>query len=91
MNGLDGIQRQTVLDVLRAHGVDIAEAQVKGQTGHTLVKGEVVESQLLPEIVPRTLLHRFARRFDIPIAHFWHPEMALGPRRLTPSPPGTTH
>ena len=41
-----------------------------------MIKGGTVLAEVLPEWLSRKTLHYLARKFDIPIHHFYNPEMA---------------
>lgn len=71
-----------VEDVLRAHGVELSRDK-EDERITVLAKGAYVESYTFQNRVGRRILHRLKRKFDIPIHHFYHPEMA-------PVPPGET-
>jgi len=66
------VKKDVALEVLVAHGVSVVH---KGNKV-ILSKGNVIEVQLFPARLHRRMLHRLARRFDIPIYHFYHPEAA---------------
>lgn len=70
------VSRETVLEVLVAHGVGVSR---KGQNGNaqsfTFAKDGTVLSVVLYEDVGRRVLQSLKRRLDIPIHHFYHPEM----------------
>ena len=72
--GSGAVARASVLEVFRRHHVDVAE----GEDGESVILAGngAVEAHVLMAYIPRRQLHRFARVFDIPIEHFYHPEMA---------------
>lgn len=72
----DGVSRDVVLAVLTASGVGVSI----GDDGKSILAlDEVLEAQFLPPVVARHLVGRLAKKFGIPINHFWHPEMILSP------------
>ena len=75
------IKREIALYVLRAHGVGAIAQEDSLPDMLVLVKGDILEARRIPEYLGRQLLHYLARKFDIPIHHFYHPE-------LSPFPPG---
>lgn len=68
------VRRETVLQVLRFHKVEISADQ-ENPDAFLLVKGEIVDSKAIPEWVGRRLLQHLKRKFDIPIHHFYHPDI----------------
>lgn len=77
------VGRETVLGVLHAHGVGMSRQEVsRDAQSFTLAKDGVILEVVLYKGVGRRTLHLLQRRLDIPIHHFYHPEMA-------PLPPGT--
>lgn len=81
------VNRKIVLDVLRNHQVEAVTSSIDPRVTNLFKAGVPVEGQKLPEMVPKKLLHRFAHRFDIPIHHFYHPELARNPVRPPSSLP----
>lgn len=70
----EGVPQADVIRVLKAHKVFVS-LDAKEAHMFTLVKGEFLESHVLKgEVVPR-LLQYFSRKLNIPIHHFWHPEV----------------
>ena len=61
-----------VMDVLRRHRVEVSRVSVES-SDFVLVKGSVTEVQRIPDSVRRRTLHYLARKFDIPIHHFFDP------------------
>jgi hypothetical protein len=43
---------------------------------YSLERGDYLEKKVLPEFVPMWILNEFKRKIDIPIHHFWNPEVA---------------
>ncbi len=66
------VARANVIDVLRRHQVEVSRASVDSPE-FVLVKGSVTEVQPIPDSVRRQTLHYLARKFDIPIHHFFNP------------------
>ncbi len=69
------VKREIVLDVLRAHHVEIAPSENDPGVSK-LFKDGIAEGQHLPTMIPKKLLQRFSYKFNIPIHHFFHPELA---------------
>ncbi len=68
------VDRETIFVVLRFHKVEISpDPNNKGAM--LLVRGDIVESKMIPEAVGRRLVQYLKRRFDIPVHHFYRPEM----------------
>ena len=72
MSGSGKVRRETVIDVLRRHGVAVYPRET-GSDILILCKGDVIEVLLLPPVVERRLLHYLQRKFDVPIHHFFNP------------------
>lgn len=66
---IGAVTRHDVLSVLCKAGVRI----VHEGDEFTLSNDSVLESQRLPANIPRRMVHRLARLFDIPIHSFYHP------------------
>jgi len=66
------VTRDTVIDVLRRHGVAVYPCE-PGSDTLVLVKSDAIEAQLLPAVAGRKLLHYLARKFGVPIHHFFNP------------------
>jgi hypothetical protein len=82
--GTARVHRDVVLTVLRAHGVESYPSEAcDGQTVFT--KNGVYEAYSFPEQVSRRMLERMKRKFDIPIHHFFNPQMAPGGIPLPPN------
>ena len=73
------LKREIAIYVLRAHGVGVIAQQDSLPDMLVLAKGDVLEARRLPEYLGRQLIHYLARKFDIPIHHFYHPELFLAP------------
>ena len=71
-----GVSLVDVVATLRAHGVDIAAQSLNGDVHTTMMKGQIVEVQAFPHNVNRHMVNRLARKFNIPVHHFYHPEVA---------------
>jgi hypothetical protein len=72
------VGRATVIDVLRRHGVEVScDDSGLDNTGMvSLFKDGEVDARRLPSEVSRRVLHYLARRFGVPIHHFYNPHMA---------------
>jgi hypothetical protein len=70
--GEDGsVARDVVVLVLQKYGVSL-----KSESGLvTLFRDGIPEAYRFPEHIPRKMLHRLHVRFNVPIEHFYHPEM----------------
>jgi hypothetical protein len=68
------VDRETIFVVLRFHKVEISP-DPKNLGAMLLVRGDIVESKMIPEAVGRRLVQYLKRRFDIPVHHFYRPEM----------------
>ena len=79
MNDTGRVCKKTVIEVLRAHGVDVS---VQGSTDGTMIlaKGEVLETRVIPDEVGKKLLHYFERTFNVPLHHFYNPHMVPNTR-----------
>lgn len=66
------VSKANVIDVLRRHRVEVSRAS-EDSSDLVLVKGSVTEVQPIPDSVRRQTLHYLARKFDIPIHHFFDP------------------
>ena len=73
-----GVSLVDVVATLRAHGVDIASQSLNGDVRTAMMKGQIVEVQVFPHTVNRHMVNRLARKFDVPVHHFYHPEVAPG-------------
>lgn len=79
-----GVTREVAIAALRAADVGVSEKKDDDGIRFTLVKGDVVEVQYFPEVIPRALIGRLSGKFGVPPEYFWHPEMIPAERR----PPG---
>lgn len=70
------VDRGTVLTVLRHYKVEVSQ-DTEDQDCFLLIRGDIVSSKCLPAMVGRRMLQYFKRTFDVPIHHFYHPEMLL--------------
>jgi hypothetical protein len=71
----DGPPAQDVLRVLKAHKVFVHEVD-SGTGEYDIIRGEFLETHVLRGHICKKLTQYFARKLDIPIHHFWHPEAA---------------
>lgn len=78
---MGAVRRDVVLAVLRASGVSVVALEDAKFDDKTVTNAFVLdkpglptEVQLLPDLVPRRLVLRFANRYGIPSQAFWHPE-----------------
>jgi len=76
------VPKETVVLVLKSCGVSVSERLEGEKSRTTLIRGEVVEVQYFPDLVPRRLVLRLAHKFQIPRHLFWHPEMMAPDQRL---------
>ena len=78
MNDSDGIHSTIAVEVLRAHKVDVSvqSSDENQQELTTMSKGNFVEVQQFPHALSRRMVNRLARLFDVPVHHFYHPELA---------------
>ena len=67
----EGLPKGQVLEVLRLHGVDVAEI---GTTIY-LSRDETHKALDLEARIYRRMIQTLSRWFDVPIHHFYHPEM----------------
>jgi hypothetical protein len=67
----DGVPAAQVFDVLRFHGVDVATIG----TMTYLSKGETHMTLEIVGPIRRRTLHALHRMFDVPMHHFFHPDM----------------
>lgn len=79
------VKLTVVLTVLAAHGVEISIDAGSPAKSTVLIKGEIVEAYTFPAAVHRRMLHRLVRRFDIPIHHFYRPELATAAATKPPT------
>ena len=69
------LKRDDVLKVLQANGVSVVPNS--DNTLFTVFNERIVEVYALEDRVHRRMIHRFARRFEIPVHRFYHPEAIL--------------
>ena len=69
------VLRDTVVHVLERHGVGVEISHLNGRAEAIPARNGVVVAYVLPGRVGRRMLHTLKRKFDIPIHHFYHPEM----------------
>jgi hypothetical protein len=69
------VDRKTVLQVLRASGVDVSEDPDKRSNTVTLAKEDILECIALPQLVGRQMLHYLSRKFRVHIYHFYNPSI----------------
>lgn len=75
----EGVPVQTVIDVLRAHDIEVFSRSVEGNpdslTEETvIVKDGIPEVHCFGPVVKRRMLNTLARKYDVPVHHFWNPE-----------------
>ena len=76
MNDTGKVCKKTVIDVLRAHGVDVSMQDGAGDGTMILAKGDYLETRVIPDDVGKKLLHYFERHFGVPLHHFYNPNIA---------------
>lgn len=74
------VDKETILVVLRFHNVDISP-DPENEGAMLLVRGDIVDSIMIPEWVGRRLVQYLKRTFDIPVHHFYRPEMMEPPKK----------
>jgi hypothetical protein len=75
------VKREVVLEVLRAHGVSVTlDTYEETPNKYLMIKGDIIESVVLPDFVIQRMIHRFQYKYGIEIHLFYHPEM-LPPRK----------
>ena len=63
--------------VLESHSVDLRlKHSIDNAQITVMIKDGTVLAEVLPERVSRRTLHYLSRKFNIPIHHFYNPEMA---------------
>jgi hypothetical protein len=71
-----GVQRSVVIDVLqRALSPSSTISIFVTGDSVTIVKDGDPEVTVLPEYVPKKMLHRFQVKYEVRIEYFFHPEM----------------
>lgn len=78
------VPRAIILEILRARGVDLGVGgpPTAGEKPETkLAKGsdpkETLNVYVLPDLVNRRMVQYLARKYGVPIHHFYNPDMAL--------------
>lgn len=69
------VARDAVFQVLRFYKVEITDPDPVESTSTLLIRGDVVWSKPIPEWCGRRLIQDLKRTWNIPIHHFYHPEM----------------
>jgi hypothetical protein len=78
----DDCARDVLVRALRAADVAVTEStDAKGNVSTRMVKGDLVETQYLTEIVPHRLAMRLLCKFDVDRDWAWHPERIPDSRR----------
>lgn len=77
----DTVIRSTVIDVLRLSGVEVQEEEDGPPGMMILAKGDYIETRDIPADCGTKLLHYLARKFDVPIHHFFNPHMITAPKK----------
>ena len=71
------VHRLVVETVLESHSVDLYRMGSNNSAQTTvMIKGGIVIALVMPERVSRKTLHYLKRKFNVPIHHFYNPEMA---------------
>jgi hypothetical protein len=70
-----GVPLVTVLEVLARHGVHCSR-QADDASLTVLAKGERIETYQFTDVLYRRILHHLARKYEVPIYHFYNPQMA---------------
>ena len=71
------VDRETVIRVLKASGVVISNQQ-NGPAGMlVLAKDGYFDSRRIPQVVHKSMLHFFKRKFAVPIEHFYNPHLII--------------
>lgn len=73
------VSTQTVIEVLRAHNVDVFTHQRddNGLEETIMICGEIIDIKCFHATVSRRMLGHLSRKFShVPIHHFYHPEQA---------------
>jgi hypothetical protein len=70
------VPRDTVLQVLYWHHVEIIQNDPHTPGKIVLIKGDKIDAREIYEWVERDILQYFKREFGVPMAHFYHPELA---------------
>jgi hypothetical protein len=72
------VDRATVLHVLRFYKVEITDPDPVEATCTLLIRESIVWSKPIPIKCGRRLIQDLKRTFDIPVHHFYRPEMMTG-------------
>ena len=72
---VDGSSSQDVIRCLKAHKVLTFLVDANTQT-YTLERGDFMETVILTGYVGKRYINYLRRKLNIPIHHFWNPEMA---------------
>jgi hypothetical protein len=76
MSDTGKVVRKTVIEVLRAYGVEVSPQESAPNGMMTLSQGDVLDSRIIPEEVGKKMLHYLERKFQIPLHHFYNPHLA---------------
>jgi len=68
------VDRDAVIKVLRFHRVEISPDS-ENEGSMLLVRSDIIKSVPIPPWCSRRFVHYLQRTFNIPIHHFYHPEM----------------
>jgi hypothetical protein len=71
------VDRETVVRVLMASGVVISRQQEGPDGMLVLSKDGYFESKKIPLVVHKKLLHNLARKFSVPMRHFYNPHLIV--------------
>jgi hypothetical protein len=69
------VDRDIVIAVLRANGVDVHRQDQGPADMLVIAKSGLIEAQQMPKVLSRKMVHYFSRKYGIPIHHFYNPEM----------------
>lgn len=74
------VPRATVLEVLKAHGIDLAENATENPFPTVTAAAGVdpkgtLQVHALPDVLDRRMLHYLARKYSVPIHHFYNVDM----------------
>lgn len=69
------VDREIIIAVLRANGIDVHGQDEGPQDMLVIVKGDLIEAQQLPKRVSRKMVHYFSRKYNVPIHLFYNPQM----------------
>jgi len=85
MQNMGEVIRETVIDVLRAHHVEVSPQSDSPDGMMILAKGDKLESRIIPKRASKKLLQYFARTYNVPIHLFYNPQMIPKPIRRVES------